>query len=174
MELALRWWHTNHNYQQYSTLFLLSTSSYTQAWLRNMPSFSNIDHPSTFHTSSNTYTAQHLLSTSNPTNCISLGHTQRNVYGDESAEPPDHYTATRHPQKETFKAGPHYTTWLLSTDNDLKPANTYALEPLRTGTSTHYGDLHNTLNNQSDPDVFQNFAAFSTLETAPSPKGANP
>ena len=32
VELALRWWHTNHNYQQYSTLFLLSTSSYTQAW----------------------------------------------------------------------------------------------------------------------------------------------
>ena len=32
MELALRWWHTNHNYHQYSTLFLLSTSTYTPAW----------------------------------------------------------------------------------------------------------------------------------------------
>ena len=32
VELALRWWHTNHNYQQYSTLFLLSTTNYTQAW----------------------------------------------------------------------------------------------------------------------------------------------
>ena len=139
-----------------------------------MPSFSNTDHPSTFHTSSSTYTAQHLLFTSNPTNFISLGHTQPNVYGDEYEEPPDHYTATRLPQNETFKAGPHFTTLPLSTDKDSKPANTYALEPLRTGTSTHYGDWHNTWNNQRDPDVSQNFAAFSTSETAPSPKGTNP
>ena len=32
MELALRWWLTNHNYHQYSTIFLLSTPTYTQAW----------------------------------------------------------------------------------------------------------------------------------------------
>ena len=32
VELALRWWLTNHNYHQYSTIFLLSTSTYTQAW----------------------------------------------------------------------------------------------------------------------------------------------
>ena len=32
VELALRWWLTNHNYHQYSTIFLLSTPTYTQAW----------------------------------------------------------------------------------------------------------------------------------------------
>ena len=32
VELALRWWLTNHNYQQYSTIFLLGTPTYTQAW----------------------------------------------------------------------------------------------------------------------------------------------
>ena len=32
VELALRWWLTNHNYHQYSTIFVLSTSTYTQAW----------------------------------------------------------------------------------------------------------------------------------------------
>ena len=139
-----------------------------------MPSFSNTDHPSTFHTSSNTYIAQHLLSTSNPTNCTSLGHTQQNVYGDESEEPPDPYIATRHPPKETFKAGPHFTTLHPSTDKDSKPANTYAQEPLQTKMSTHFGDLHSTWNNQRDPDVSQNFAAFSTLEIAPFPKGTSP
>ena len=141
---------------------------------RNMPSFSNTDHPSTFHTSSNIYTAQHLPFTSNPTNCISLEPTQPYVYGDESEEPPDHYTATRHLQNNKYKAGPHFTTLPLSTDNGLKPANNYDPEPLQTGTSMHYGDLHNTWNNQRDPDAFQNFATFSTSETVPSPKGTNP
>ena len=32
IELALRWWHTNNNYPQYSTFFLQSTSTYPKAW----------------------------------------------------------------------------------------------------------------------------------------------
>ena len=139
-----------------------------------MPLFSNTDHPSIFHTSNNIYTAQLLLSTSNPTNCTSLALTQRNVYGDESDEPLDHYIATRHPQNATFKAGPHSTTLHLSTVKGLKPVNTYAREPLPTGMSMHFGDLHSMWNNPKDPGASQNFAVFSTFATAPFPKETSP
>ena len=139
-----------------------------------MPSFSNTDHPSIFHTSNNIYTAQPSLSTSNPTNYTSLALTQQNVYGDESDGPLNHYIAIRHPQSETFKAGPHSTTLHLSTVKDLKPANTYAQEPLQTGMSTHFGDLHSMWNNPKDPGASQNFAVFSTFAIAPFPKGTNP
>ena len=139
-----------------------------------MPSFSNTDHPSIFHTSNNTYTAQHLPSTSNQTNCTSLALTQQNVYGGEYDEPLNHYTATRHPQKATFKTGQHSTTLHLSIVKDLKPANTYVQEPPQTGTSTHFGDLHSMWSNPKDPGVSQNFAVSSTFAIAPFPKKTNP
>ena len=139
-----------------------------------MPSFSNTDHPSIFHTSNNTYTAQPLPSTSNQRKCTSLALTQQNVYGGEYDEPLNHYTASRHPQNATFKTGQHSTTLHLSIVKDLKPANTYAQEPPQTGMSTHFGDLHSMWNNPKDPGVSQNFAVSSTFAIAPFPKENKP
>ena len=112
VELAIRWWHTNHNYHHYSTIFLHSAPTYHKHGHRNTHSFNNTAHLSTSPTSNNIFAAPPLHSTSNPTSSTSHVRAQPHAFGAESAEQQHHFTGLSHLQKPASDNGTHsmYTT----------------------------------------------------------------
>ena len=172
VELALRWWLTNHNYHQYSTLFLLSTTTYTQAWAQEHALIQQHRSPLNFP-----YIQQHLHRTPfafhiKPNKLhFSRTHTAKRLWRRVRR-------ATRSLHRNQTPTERNIQSWTtlyhLASFNRQRFETSKHLRSLQTGMSTHFGDLHSMWNNPRDPGASQNFAVFSTFETAPFPKGTSP